>query len=116
MYMENGFGSDVRQVLHRDGRLVWTTVQGVVLKDEQDAPWGMFLYMYDSTTERELRAEVEHLSVHLRGVAASLQQVLNKSRTLPPEITPAEREIADLVKKGMTCKEIAAVRGMGVKS
>ena len=39
--MEKGFGSDVRQVLHRDGRPVWMTVQGVVLKDEQDAPWGM---------------------------------------------------------------------------
>jgi len=114
--MEKGFGSDIRQVLHRDGRLIWMAVQGVVLKDEQGAPWGVFLYMYDSTTERQLQAEVEHLSAHLRGVISSLQQALNKGRTLPPEVTPAEREIAALVKKGMTCKEIAAVRGMGVKS
>ncbi len=114
--MEKGFGSDIRQVLHRDGRLIWMAVEGVVLKDEQGAPWGVFLYMYDTTTERELQAEVDHLSAHLRGVVSSLQQALNKGRALPPEVTPAEREIAALVKKGMTCKKIAAMRGMGVKS
>ena len=114
--MERGFGADVRQVLHRDGHLIWMAVEGVVLKDEKGAPWGVFLYMYDTTTERELQAEVDHLGAHLRGVVSSLQQALNKGRPLPSDVTPAEREIAALVKNGMTCREIAAVRGMGVKS
>jgi DNA-binding CsgD family transcriptional regulator len=72
--------------------------------------------MYDSTTEQELQAEVEHLSTKLRDVVASIQLALNKGKVLPPEITQAEREIAAMVKKGMTSRHIANVRGMGVKS
>lgn len=115
-FMEKGYGAVVRHYLRRDGSRVWMTAQLNLLKDAAGAPWGVFIYMYDSTTERELRAEVEHLSAHLRGVVSSLQQALNKGKALPPEVTPAEKEIAALVKDGLTCKEIAAVRGMGVKS
>ena len=115
-HMEKGFGSDVRQVLRKDGRLVWMTVQGVVLKDDRDRPWGIFLYMYDSTTEREMQAEIEHLGNKLRDVVSSIQQALNKGKALPSDVTPAEREIAVMVKNGMRSKEIAAMRGLGVKS
>jgi len=115
-HMERGFGSDVRQVLRKDGRLVWMTVQGVVLKDEQDRPWGIFIYMYDSTTEREMQAEIEHLGNKLRDVVSSIQQALNKGKALPSDVTPAEREIAAMVKNGMRSKQIAAMRGLGVKS
>jgi PAS domain S-box-containing protein len=115
-HMDKGYGSDIRQVLRQDGNLIWMTVQGVVLKDKQGAPWGVFIYMYDSTTERELQAEVEHLGGKLRDVVASIQQALNKKKSLPANITTAEREIAAMVKAGMTCREIAAVRQMGVKS
>lgn len=114
--MEKGFGSDVRQVLRKDGHLVWMTVQGVVLKDEQGAPWGVFLYMYDSTTEREMQAEIEHLGNKLRDVVSSIQQALNKGKALPSDVTLAERDIAMMVKNGMRSKEIAAMRGLGVKS
>jgi len=50
------------------------------------------------------------------GFLTRIQLALNKDRTLPPEITPAEREIAASVKKCMNCRESAAVRGMGAKS
>jgi PAS domain S-box-containing protein len=115
-YIDRGYGSDVRQVLKKDGQLVWMTVQGVILKDVRGAPWGVFIYMYDSTTERELQAEVEHLSSKLRDVVTSIQQTLNKKKVLPADITPAEREIAALVKNGISCRDIATMRGMGVKS
>ncbi len=92
------------------------SAQGIVLRDEQDNPWGYFIYMYDSTTERELRAEIEHLSSRMRGVVESIQQALNKKAALPADVSPAEREIAALVKEGLSSKEIAAVRHMGVKS
>jgi len=49
-------------------------------------------------------------------VLSSIQQALNKGKALPSDVTPAEREIAVLVKEGMTCKEIAAMRDMGAKS
>ncbi len=114
--MANGYGSAVSQFLRKDGSFVWMSAQGVLLKDEQGAPWGVFIYLYDSTTERELQAEVEHLGNKLRDVVTSIQQALNKKRTLPPDITQAERDIAAMVKNGMTCREIAAVRNMGVKS
>ncbi len=115
-YVERGYATDVRQFLHRDGRLKWMTAQGIVLKDGEGKPWGYFIYMYDSTTERELRAEIEHLSSRMRGVVDSIQQALNKKETLPAAVSPAEREIAALVKEGRSSKEIAAVRHMGVKS
>ena len=115
-YMQRGYASDVRQFLKKDGRLVWMSAQGVVLKDEAGAPWGVFMYMYDSTTERELRAEIEYLSNKLKEVVTSIQQALNKGKSLPPEVTPTEREIAVLVKKGLTSKQIAGNRGMGAKS
>ena len=115
-HMGRGYGSDVRQFLRKDGRLVWMTVQGVVLKDDQDMPWGVFIYMYDSTTEREMQAEIEHLGNKLRDVVSSIQQALNKGKTLPPEVTPGEREIAVLVKAGLTSRQIADNRRMGVKS
>ncbi len=115
-YIEKGYATDVRQFLHRDGRLKWMSAQGIVLRDEQDNPWGYFIYIYDSTTERELRAEIEHLSSRMRGVVESIQQALNKKAALPADVSPAEREIAALVKEGLSSKEIAAVRHMGVKS
>jgi PAS domain S-box-containing protein len=115
-HMEKGYGADVRQVLHKGGRLVWMTVQGVVLKDEQGAPWGVFLYLYDTTTEREMQAEIEHLGNKLRDVVSSIQQALNKGKALPSNVTLAEREIAAMVKNGMSCRQIAAARNMGVKS
>lgn len=115
-HMEKEFGSDVRQVLHKNGRLVWMTVQGVLLKDEAGAPWGVFMYMYDSTTERELKAEIEYLSNKLKDVVSSIQHALNKGKTLPPKVTPGEREMAVLVKAGLTSKQIANARGLGVKS
>jgi PAS domain S-box-containing protein len=115
-FTARGYGSVVRQFLLADGRLKWMTAQGIVLKDEKDALWGYFIYMYDSTTERELRAEIEHLSSKMRGVVDSIQHVLNKQEALPPGVTPAEREIAALVKKGLSSREIADHRGIGVKS
>ena len=115
-HMEKGYGSSVRQFLKKDSQLVWMTAQGVLLKDEAGAPWGIFLYLYDSTTERELKAEIEYLSNKLKDVVSSIQQALNKGKALPPEVTPAERSIAALVKEGLTCKEIADARGIGVKS
>ncbi len=115
-YVEKGYATAIRQFLRQDGQLKWMSAQGIVLKDDQGSPWGYFIYMYDSTTERELRAEIEHLSGRMRGVVNSIQQALNKTEALPPDVTSAEREVATLVKKGMTCKEIAESRGIGVKS
>ena len=115
-YMEKGYGSVLRQFLRKDGSLIWLTGQFSVLKDEQGKHWGAYCYIYDSTTERELRAEVEHLSSKLRDVLQSIQQALNKGKALPPEITQTERDIAVLVKQGLSCKEIAAMRKIGVKS
>jgi PAS domain S-box-containing protein len=115
-FMANGHGSAVRHYLRKDGSFVWMSAQGILLKDEQGTPWGVFIYLYDSTTEQELQAEVEHLGNKLRDVVTSIQQALNKKRKLPPDITQAERDIAAMVKNGMTCREIAAARSMGVKS
>ena len=115
-YVTRGYASAVRQFLRRDGRPKWMTAQGIVLKDGQDRPWGYFIYMYDSTTEQELRAEIEHLTSKMRGVMTSIQQVPNKNEALPPEVTLAEREVAALVKRGTNCREIAELRGIGVKS
>ncbi len=115
-YMEKGYGSVVRQFLRKDGSLVWLTAQFSVLKDKKGEQWGVYAYMYDSTTERELRAEVEHLSNKLKDLLHSIQHALNKKRALPPEITPAEREIASLVKQGLSSKDIAAMRKIGAKS
>ena len=70
--------------------------------------------MYDSTTE--MRAEIEHLSGKMRGVVNSIQHALIKTEALPSDVTSAGREVATLVKKGMTCKEIAGSRGIGFKS
>lgn len=115
-YMERGYGSVQRQFLRKDGHLIWLTAQGSVLKDAQGEPWGFYVYIYDSSTERELRAEVDHLSNKLRDVLHSIQQALNKGKALPPDITPAEQEVAALVKEGLSSKEIAAMRRMGIKS
>jgi DNA-binding CsgD family transcriptional regulator len=115
-YMKRGYGSNVRLVLQKDSSLVWMMVQGVVLNDEHDAPWGVFIYMYDSSTERELGAEMEYLSNKLRNVVPSMQIALNKGKFMPPEITHAERQIAAMANKGLCSRDIANVRGMGVKS
>lgn len=115
-YMERGYGSAIRQFLKKDGTLVWMTIQGVVLRDEHGDQWGVYIYMYDSTTEKELKAEVEHLSNELRDVINSLKHVLKKKKTLPSGVTPVEREIAALVKEGLSSKEIAAIRNIGIKS
>ena len=115
-FMALGQATALRQFLRRDGSLVWMTAQGILLKDEQGDPWGAFIYMYDSTTEREMRAEIEHLGNKLRDVVSSIQQALNKGKALPSDVTLAEREIAMMVKNGMRSKEIAAMRGLGVKS
>jgi len=114
--LEKGYGSDLRQFLRKDDGLVWMNTQGIVLKDEQGAPWGFYIYIYDCTTERELHAEVEHLSNKLRDVVASIQQELNTRKTLPPDTTVGEKAIAALVKEGFSSKEIAGIRCMGVKS
>ena len=115
-HMEKGYGSVLRQFLRKDGSLVRMTAQGTVLKDEQGELWGVYIYMYDSTTERELRAEVDHLSNKLKDLLHSIQQALNKKRALPPEVTTAEREIAALVKQGLSSRDIAAMRKIGAKS
>ena len=115
-FMATGSGSKVRQFLRKDGRFVWMAAQGTLLKDEQGAPWGVFIYLHDITVERELKVEVEHLSNRLREVVSSIQQALNKKRELPPDITPTERDIAAMVKHGITSRDIATARGIGVKS
>lgn len=114
--LEKGYGSDLRQFLREDGRLVWMNAQGIVLRDELGTPWGFYIYIYDCTTERKLRAEVEHLSDKLRDIVATIQQELTTNNTMPPDITVSEKAIAKLVKGGFSSKEIADIRGMGVKS
>ncbi len=115
-YMQRGYGSESGRFVRRDGSMVYMAAQGVVLKDDKGQPWGVYIYIYDCTTERELRAEVDYLTDKMRCVMSSIQQIMSKEKSLPPEITPAEREIAALVKKGLSCKEIAAMRNVGVKS
>jgi DNA-binding CsgD family transcriptional regulator len=63
-----------------------------------------------------MQAEIEHLGNKLQDVVSSIQQALNKGKALPSDVTLAEREIAMMVKNGMRSKEIAAMRGLGVKS